>query len=160
MEEVWDKSLQQQAIARAWRMGAKGSVVVETLVAQTSVEETMARLEKRCEEPDLTTDPNSGLDDTAEMKMKLKSSEYQRAKLHFLLKGLRLIANRLTSAYGVNKPPAALKSQPMGQTSEPVLSELGPKKRPVVEHDLILNRAISGQFPKKQRTRRRVRFRD
>lgn len=40
-EEIYDKSLQDQAVARAWRMGARGQVEVETLIASKSVEETM-----------------------------------------------------------------------------------------------------------------------
>jgi hypothetical protein len=45
LEEVWDKSLAEQAVARAWRMGAKGRVEVETLVAKNSVEATMQEFE-------------------------------------------------------------------------------------------------------------------
>jgi len=41
-EEIFDKSLERQAVARAWRMGAKGRVYCETLLAGNSVEETMS----------------------------------------------------------------------------------------------------------------------
>lgn len=47
LEEIWDKALEDQAIARAWRMGAQGSVKVETILAQNSVEETMRQSQKR-----------------------------------------------------------------------------------------------------------------
>ena len=46
LEKVWDKSLESQAISRAWRMGATESVEVETLIAEKSIEETMAALER------------------------------------------------------------------------------------------------------------------
>jgi SNF2 family DNA or RNA helicase len=42
LEEIYDRSLQDQAVARAWRMGAKGVCQVETLVASNSVEEAMS----------------------------------------------------------------------------------------------------------------------
>lgn len=45
LDEIYDKSLRDQAVARAWRMGAKGSVDVETLVAKNSVEETIGEIE-------------------------------------------------------------------------------------------------------------------
>ena len=116
MEEVWDKSLQEQAVARAWRMGAKGSVVVETLVAQSSVEETMAEMETK-------SDDSTEFAMTEGKKAKLKSSEYQRAKLQYLLKGLSLVANQYTSSFGVNnnnnKRPAtaipSLKAEPVSK---------------------------------------------
>lgn len=40
-EEIYDKSLQDQAIARAWRMGSKCTLQVETLVAARSIEEVL-----------------------------------------------------------------------------------------------------------------------
>jgi hypothetical protein len=106
MEKVWDKSLEQQAVARAWRMGAKGSVEVETLVAKTSVEESMNRLEQLG-----STEGSNN-----------KSSEYQRAKLQYLLKGLSLIANPYAMSYGGNSDisRAALPSEwNTGQKEEP-----------------------------------------
>lgn len=41
LEEVFDKSLEDQVVARAWRMGAKGKVTVETLIAKNSMEEVI-----------------------------------------------------------------------------------------------------------------------
>lgn len=41
LEQIYDKSLQNQAVARAWRMGASGPVEVETLIASNTVEEAM-----------------------------------------------------------------------------------------------------------------------
>ena len=90
LEQVWDKSLEQQAVARAWRMGATGSVEVETLVAKNSVEETMSRLEKEL---------GGNQSDYLSSNEGLKNSEYQRAKLQFLLKGLSLIANSHTLSF-------------------------------------------------------------
>lgn len=103
LEQVWDKSLEQQAVARAWRMGAKGSVEVETLVAENSVEQTMSRLEQKLEED---TDEGISLDDIQGIQMANeaeKISEYQRAKLQFLLRGLKLITNAHTTSFGTAK---------------------------------------------------------
>jgi SNF2 family DNA or RNA helicase len=41
LEEVFDKSLEDQVVARAWRMGAKDKVTVETLIAKNSMEEVI-----------------------------------------------------------------------------------------------------------------------
>jgi hypothetical protein len=120
MEQVWDKSLEQQAVARAWRMGAQGSVQVETLVAKTSVEETMSRLEKRLGENDseiVDTTDFAEVDDTAEGG---KSSEYQRAKLQFLLKGLSLITSPITMPFEGNKRKApAVDPMPSAMVKKP-----------------------------------------
>lgn len=95
LEQVWDKSLEQQAVARAWRMGAKQSVVVETLIAENSVEETMAQLELDAELGGQEEDQDlQGMQVAVEGR---KSGEYQRAKLHFLLRKLRLITNSETN---------------------------------------------------------------
>lgn len=95
LEQVWDKSLEQQVVARAWRMGATGSVDVEVLVAEGSVEELMGRLEA-----DLDRGTHHSPDEIRGMQCATeagKGSEYQRAKLHFLLKNLRLITNSATN---------------------------------------------------------------
>ena len=47
LEEIWDKALEDQAVARAWRMGAKGRVEVETLLAENTVEQSMQEAEKQ-----------------------------------------------------------------------------------------------------------------
>ena len=39
LEEVFDKSLMDQVVARAWRMGACGRVTIETLIAKNTIEE-------------------------------------------------------------------------------------------------------------------------
>ena len=104
LEQVWDKSLEHQAVARAWRMGAKGSVEVETLVAESTVEQTMFRLEKS-----LVEDSNEGVMSSASLKgmqsvvHASKSTEYKRAKVQFLLKGLKLITDASTTSFGMLK---------------------------------------------------------
>lgn len=112
LEQVWDKSLQQQAVSRAYRMGARGSVSVETLIAADTVEDTMLRLEgidghkvsspygKNAEE----------IQTIRSAKLSSKEKDYQRAKLHYLLKSLKLIANSATSSFGTvqqQQPPSA-----------------------------------------------------
>lgn len=44
MEEIWDKSLEQQVISRAHRMGAQQAVVVEQLWMRGTVESEMAKV--------------------------------------------------------------------------------------------------------------------
>ena len=93
LEQVYDKSLEEQVVARAWRMGAKGPVEVDTLVAKDSVEDQMARLEFDLNRG-LQSSEIQGMQSATEKGM---SSEYQNAKLHFLLKNLRLITNSDTN---------------------------------------------------------------
>jgi SNF2 family DNA or RNA helicase len=47
MEEIWDKSLEQQVVSRAHRMGASQSVVVEQLVMRNSIETLMQTMNER-----------------------------------------------------------------------------------------------------------------
>uniref|UniRef100_M4B1I0 Helicase C-terminal domain-containing protein n=1 Tax=Hyaloperonospora arabidopsidis (strain Emoy2) TaxID=559515 RepID=M4B1I0_HYAAE len=44
MEEIWDKSLEQQVVSRAHRMGAQQAVVVEQLWMRGSIESEMAKM--------------------------------------------------------------------------------------------------------------------
>lgn len=80
---------------RICRMGAKGSVEVETLVAQTSVEETMNRLEQ-----EFSSSTSIGQQEESSSSSSSSAKEYQRAKLQHLLKGLSLIANHHVMSFG------------------------------------------------------------
>lgn len=97
LEAVWDKSLEQQAIARAWRMGASGPVTVETLLAKSSVEEQLWKLEQVVNNGAVGIDPaesdrsDHDLQNVCSASETANRSDYQRAKLHFCLKTLRLI---------------------------------------------------------------------
>ena len=73
LEAIYDKSLGDQAIARAWRMGAKNSVLVETLIAENTIEETMQHSETQ-----FSSDRN-------------KQVEHSRSQ--FLLKSLKLMTD-------------------------------------------------------------------
>lgn len=79
LEAIWDKSLEQQAVARAWRMGATGPVQVETLLAKNSVEEQMKNLEElmKGKAPPASETGSGGSD--------------QRGKIQFLLKSLKFL---------------------------------------------------------------------
>uniref|UniRef100_A0AAV1T4R0 Uncharacterized protein n=1 Tax=Peronospora matthiolae TaxID=2874970 RepID=A0AAV1T4R0_9STRA len=55
MEEIWDKSLEQQVVSRAHRMGAQQAVVVEQLWMRGSVESEMAKMNELDERH--TSDP-------------------------------------------------------------------------------------------------------
>eukprot|EP00934_Nitzschia_sp_Nitz4_P008343 Nitzschia sp. Nitz4//scaffold59_size112058//100048//103237//NITZ4_004128-RA/size112058-augustus-gene-0.96-mRNA-1//1//CDS//3329555180//8333//frame0 len=108
LEPVWDKSLEQQVVGRAWRMGTKQSVIVETLVAENSVEVTMAELESDVENginriSSEIDEPNS-----------IKAAEYQSAKMRYLLKTLKLITSSATNP--LQKPFSASRMKRSVQT--------------------------------------------
>jgi hypothetical protein len=120
LEQVWDKSLQSQAVARAWRMGARGPVEVETLIAENSIEETMAELEKGLEQ-DGEVDSGDA-EDVRSIADGSKASEYQKAKVNHLLKHLRLISNSTTLGFAAGekrKAPESLKIVEMTESLAP-----------------------------------------
>jgi hypothetical protein len=87
LEEIWDQALMDQAVARAWRMGAKSAVEVETLFAENTVEETMEELE-RGTKMESTID-----DDLNASKSKPNATDYERMKTRHLLQSLKLMTN-------------------------------------------------------------------
>lgn len=91
VEEIWDKSLADQAVARAWRMGAKGQVEVETLIAKNTVEETMKEMDEESRERVIhrAGNTNNGKRGGAQKE----KEEEALSKTHFLLKKLRLITD-------------------------------------------------------------------
>lgn len=97
LEQVWDKSLENQVVARAWRMGATGPVDVETLVAENSIEESMFFLERTLEQ-----DQGDGYGSSSDVQnfrsttKDKKRSEYQRAKISYLLSNSKLIVDAST----------------------------------------------------------------
>lgn len=97
LEQVWDKSLENQVVARAWRMGATGPVDVETLVAENSIEESMFFLERNLEQDqgdsNVSTSEVQNFRSTTKDK---KRSEYQQAKISYLLSNLKLIVDAST----------------------------------------------------------------
>lgn len=76
LDSIFDKSLEAQVVARAYRMGALGSVFVEQLTAKDSIEEVMNELNAGSRQA-------TALADT-------KSTE-KHAKLHYLMKSTKLI---------------------------------------------------------------------
>lgn len=83
LEEIWDKSLRDQAVARAWRMGAKGHVEVETLSAKYSIESLMAEVDNKI------TGASTGMEGRGNVK------DLARSKMVNILENLRLIGQRL-----------------------------------------------------------------
>lgn len=69
LEEIWDKSLQDQAVARAWRMGAKGRVHVETLLAKDSVESLITDAEQKLASGNLDKHEQDSISDIMRSKM-------------------------------------------------------------------------------------------
>mmetsp|Transcript_30726 Transcript_30726/g.46567 ORF Transcript_30726/g.46567 Transcript_30726/m.46567 type:complete len:1349 (-) Transcript_30726:1623-5669(-) len=82
LEEIWDKSLRDQAVARAWRMGAKGHVEVETLSAKYSIESLMAEVDNKI------TGASTGMEGRGNAK------DLARSKMVDILENLRLIGQR------------------------------------------------------------------
>lgn len=92
LDQVWDKSLENQVVARAYRMGAKGHVKVETLVAKQSVEQTMVQVEESIAANRTGVSLQGGEFNGVELaSLSGTAKEYQNAKLQFLLKNLSLI---------------------------------------------------------------------
>ena len=115
LEEIWDKSLVEQTVARAWRMGARGAVEVDTIIAQDTVEETM----KAFEAGQLTDIPDSKEDDTLSY---VKQRDHQQRKTHVLLKSLRFI----TDYHQFRKNP---QTRPAPTPSEDLSHQPPPSKR-------------------------------
>ncbi|TMW60806.1 hypothetical protein Poli38472_000848 [Pythium oligandrum] len=70
MEEIWDKSLEQQVVSRAHRMGARHSVVVEQLLMRGSIEVVMYEMNKKLlarESGGVVADGQQESDDDAEV---------------------------------------------------------------------------------------------
>ena len=87
LEEIWDSRLRDQTVARAWRMGATGSVTVETLLAKNSIEETMQDIEPLLRGDKQIERASSSPDGTHSLK------EHQEAKTKVLLRSLRLLTD-------------------------------------------------------------------
>lgn len=137
MEQVWDQGLESQAVARAWRMGAKGFVLVETLIAKNTLEETMASLERSLEQgPDASSEEIQSFRSISENN---KASEYQKAKVRHLLMGLKLITTSTTFDGGVKRKATAVDN------------------KDAVHSDLDSNGAATSGF-KKRSTRHGVQF--
>eukprot|EP00977_Amphora_coffeiformis_P027985 scaffold34676_cov176-Amphora_coffeaeformis.AAC.14 len=111
LEEIWDKSLAEQTVARAWRMGARGAVEVETIIAQDTVEETMKALE--------AGDLNKILDfKEDELSSSFKQKDGQNRKTHVLLRSLRFITDYHQFRKNIQKrlppkPSEGLSHQPL-----------------------------------------------
>ena len=95
LDVLMDKAVETQTVARAWRMGAKGPVNVETLIAENSIEKCMFNLEQGESKVSST-----GIQKFGSTVRNRNSLEYQRAKVHYLLQNLKLIANTSTLGFG------------------------------------------------------------
>jgi uncharacterized protein (UPF0262 family) len=91
VEEIWDTSLADQAVARAWRMGAKGQVQVETLIAKNTIEETMKDVEKESRERIIHQAVAKGGKRISGVQK--EKEEASLSKTHTLLTNLRLITD-------------------------------------------------------------------
>jgi SNF2 family DNA or RNA helicase len=75
LNSVFDKSLEAQVVARAYRMGATGPVHVEVLIANNTIEELMVQIKEG---------------ESNQSESSLETNE-TRAKVHQLLTGASLI---------------------------------------------------------------------
>jgi len=92
MDEIWDRSLEQQVVSRAHRMGARGSVIVEQLVMAGTVEEEMSCMatERREDEISMTLDDGigeAGEEHRSNGAAAQRKDKVDQQKLHTLLKG-------------------------------------------------------------------------
>jgi SNF2 family DNA or RNA helicase len=99
LDEILDKSVESQVVARAYRMGASQAVKVEQLVASNSIEELIVERNKR----DGTHDALYSNSESCETKGEFIQSSFgqnnisaqekkdQHAKRNFLLSNLTLI---------------------------------------------------------------------
>jgi hypothetical protein len=132
LEEVWDKSLAEQAVARAWRMGAKGRVEVETLVAKNSVEETMQEFELAVNERSVGN--VDAFDSSLSTLITTNTIEYQRTKTQTLLRTLRLNTDyhrfgRTRESAEARKTKADHSSASALHNSPPAVSEEPPPRK-------------------------------
>lgn len=107
LEEIWDKSVEQQVISRAHRMGAHHSVVVEQLWTEGSVEcQTMARIGQQRERASgSTNDARTGSQhqptrgEVIEASSADKSS-FQQIRLNYILNNLRVLRKEVAAKDG------------------------------------------------------------
>jgi len=107
LDEIFDKSLESQVVARAYRMGAIGHVKVEQLVAKNSIEENMIEMNKRDgnssetlyakgtvvnESKQLKEAPESVFNNTESLQKSIdKTGTEKQANIAFLLSSLNLV---------------------------------------------------------------------
>ncbi len=124
LEQVWDKSLENQVVARAWRMGATGPVDVETLVAENSIEESMFFLERSAEHDQ--GDSNGSASEVQNFRSTTKDkkrSEYQQAKISYLLSNLKLIVDASTVDFSSSNKRKASTDLEMIIEAKPLATE-------------------------------------
>jgi len=78
LDSIYDKSLESQVVARAYRMGATGPVYVDELMAKDSVEEVMIQMNGNRQAKSQAS----------------KDNKEKHAKLHLLLKSAKLIRSQ------------------------------------------------------------------
>ncbi|CAM9739199.1 unnamed protein product [Chrysoparadoxa australica] len=98
MDELWDRSLEDQVVARAHRMGATGPVVVSQLLMKDTIEELMHEVnhgEKGLLNMQMPRQSKEAKDETG---VRAKGATKDRAKLHYLMTELRTVSVELPSA--------------------------------------------------------------
>lgn len=142
LEPIYDKSLQNQAIARAWRMGATGPVEVETLIASKTVEEALYK--QSLEEP---------YTEKVLAKTNLRTAENNARRVGELLWSLRL--NTDHHHFGQGRIQT---NQNYGQSNEKIVEHVIFKKprngrhrvqfKISLEEDITLNKSQSAKNSK------------
>jgi len=88
LDEIWDRSLEQQVVSRAYRMGAKGSVTVQKLVSKDTIEEILHSM---------TSSTNESSRSASKQDSNNCTDLDGQVKLHFLLKKTSFIRSSSVS---------------------------------------------------------------
>jgi hypothetical protein len=104
-EEIYDQALQDQSVARAWRMGAKGQVDVETLIARHSLEEVLG---ERYDKDEVEVRSGSSGGEQLRVKLLLQSLRYITDYHHF--------ASPRTTSAREQKAPSQIADQRLKRT--------------------------------------------
>lgn len=135
--------MQNQAIARAWRLGATGPVEVETLIASNSVEEALYKqsLEEPCSDSKVLA------------RAHLRTAENDAGRVEALLRSLRLNTDHYHSGQG-----RAQTNQHYDQSNEQIVEQFAFKKprndsqlvqfKISLEEDITLNKSQSAEKSK------------
>jgi len=103
MDEIFDKSLESQVVARAYRMGATENVFVEQLVSRHSIEELLVLMNKRDQSDDTLYSNTKSMEDFksdyygSDIKLSFTEDSSNnnmakaQAKVRYLLSGVKLI---------------------------------------------------------------------
>ena len=150
LDELYDKSLERQVVARAYRMGATGQVEVEQLIARHSIEELMEKINER-----ESNNKTLGFEDEEEEAGKssstiTSSNEKKRqryAKLHYLLRNVRLARTTAVMAEKMNTKQFGNIVDNLEHEVAAEAKDCQPPRGVRFEHILTQDRCTGRRFP-------------